>query len=57
MSANDVRTSEDMNTFEGGDDYLTPLNMVAVPEGQEPPPPAPATPPLVAAPNPPELVN
>jgi HK97 family phage portal protein len=44
LSANDVRTKEDMNTFEGGDDYLTPLNMVATPPGQQPatPPPAPA---------------
>jgi HK97 family phage portal protein len=31
LSANDVRTFEDMNTIDGGDDYLTPLNMVAVP--------------------------
>jgi HK97 family phage portal protein len=41
LSANDVRTKEDMNTFDGGDDYLSPLNMVAVPVGQVPPPPMP----------------
>jgi HK97 family phage portal protein len=41
MSQNEIRTKEDMNTFEGGDDYLTPLNMVAVPVGQVPPPPMP----------------
>jgi HK97 family phage portal protein len=40
LSANDIRTKEDLNTFGGGDDYLTPLNMVAVPPGQQPPPPA-----------------
>jgi HK97 family phage portal protein len=44
LSANDVRTKEDMNTFEGGDDYLTPLNMVEVAPGQKPPPPAPPSP-------------
>jgi HK97 family phage portal protein len=39
LSANDVCTSEDLNTFEGGDAHLTPLNMVAVEPGQQPPPP------------------
>jgi len=42
LSANDIRTREDMNTFDGGDEYLSPLNMVAVPAGQVPPPPSPA---------------
>jgi HK97 family phage portal protein len=44
LSANDIRTKEDLNTFEGGDDYLSPLNMVAVPVGQVPPPPMPPKP-------------
>jgi len=34
LSANDIRTAENMNTFEGGDDYLTPLNMVEVQPGE-----------------------
>ena len=42
LSANDVCTSEDMNTFEGGDAHLTPLNMVPVEPGQQPQPPQPA---------------
>jgi hypothetical protein len=28
MSPNDVRHLEDMNEIDGGDEYLTPLNMV-----------------------------
>jgi HK97 family phage portal protein len=48
LSPNEIRTKENLNTFEGGDDYLTPLNMVAVPAGQVPPPP-----PAVAPPKPP----
>jgi len=50
LSANDVRTAEDMTTIEGGDDYLTPLNMVSVPVGQQPPAPTPQPPPFPAAP-------
>lgn len=34
LSANDVRQLEDMNEIDGGDNYLTPLNMV--PAGTEP---------------------
>lgn len=34
LSANDVRALEDMNPIEGGDQYLTPLNMV--PLGEQP---------------------
>jgi HK97 family phage portal protein len=42
LSANDVLTAEDQNTFEGGDAHLTPLNMTAVAPGEKPPPvPAP----------------
>lgn len=41
LSPNDVLRKEDENTFEGGDDYLTPLNMIAVPVGSVPPPPPP----------------
>ena len=44
LNPNEIRTKEDMNTFEGGDDYLTPLNMIAVPAGQVPPPPLPPGP-------------
>jgi HK97 family phage portal protein len=44
LSVNDVRTKEDLNTIPGGEDYLTPLNMVAVPPDQEPPETAPAAP-------------
>jgi len=55
LSQNDVRSAEDMNTIEGGDDYLTPLNMIAVPAGQAPPPPVapkpPASPHPVTAPS------
>jgi HK97 family phage portal protein len=51
LSVNDVRTMEDMNTIEGGDDYLTPLNMISVPVGQQPPPPAPPKPPAGGTPN------
>lgn len=32
LSANDVRALEDMNPIEGGDEYLTPLNMVPLGE-------------------------
>jgi HK97 family phage portal protein len=42
LNPNEIRTREDMNTFEGGDDYLTPLNMVPTPPGQQPAMPAPA---------------
>ena len=58
LSANDVRVSEDMNKIEGGDDYLTPLNMIAVPADGKPYPvslpPAPAQPgaPAATAPKP-----
>jgi HK97 family phage portal protein len=31
MSANDIRELEDQNKIEGGDEYLTPLNMTSVP--------------------------
>jgi phage portal protein BeeE len=42
LSANDVLTAEDQNTFEGGDAHLTPLNMTSVAPGEKPPPvPAP----------------
>lgn len=46
LSANDVRTFEDMNKIEGGDDYLTPLNMVSVPPGEDVEQPATAPPQL-----------
>jgi len=36
LSVNDVRTFEDMNTIDGGDEYLTPLNMISVPIGEDP---------------------
>jgi len=36
LSANDIREKENMNPIEGGDDYLTPLNMMPV--GAEPQP-------------------
>jgi HK97 family phage portal protein len=36
MSANDIRSLENMNPVAGGDEYLSPLNMVAV--GAEAPP-------------------
>jgi HK97 family phage portal protein len=44
LNQNEIRTKEDMNTFKGGDEYLSPLNMVAVPAGQVPPPPQPPKP-------------
>jgi HK97 family phage portal protein len=56
LSANDILTSEDMNTFEGGDTRLTPLNMVATEPGEQTPPPPPPkptpTPPLASEPQP-----
>jgi HK97 family phage portal protein len=36
MSANDIRTLEDENQIEGGDTYLTPLNMVNAADSGEP---------------------
>lgn len=33
LSANDVRERENLNPIEGGDEYLSPLNMVAVGDG------------------------
>ena len=56
FSANDVRTAEGMNKIDGGDDYLTPLNMIAVPADGKPypVPAAPAKPgaPATTAPKP-----
>jgi len=52
LSPNDVLRQEDQNTFEGGDTYMTPLNMVAVPVGQNPPIPQPAPPAPMPAPKP-----
>jgi len=37
LSRNDIRDKEDMNRIEGGDDYLTPLNMVPGPQETAPP--------------------
>jgi len=34
MSANDIRRLENMDEIEGGDEYLTPMNMTAA--GEEP---------------------
>lgn len=44
LSVNDIREMENQNPIEGGDEYLTPLNMVGSGSdgGTEPPPPAPA---------------
>jgi HK97 family phage portal protein len=43
MSANDVRELEDQNKIDGGDSYLTPLNMVSAADSGDPlSPPAPA---------------
>lgn len=36
LSSNDVRRLENMPPIEGGDEYLTPLNMVAVGDGTDP---------------------
>ncbi len=36
MSANDIRELEDMNRIDGGDTYLTPLNMVSAAESGDP---------------------
>jgi HK97 family phage portal protein len=45
LSANDVRTSEDLNTFDGGNSHLMPLNMTTVEEADAPQPaPAQAVP-------------
>ena len=35
LSANDVREKENMNPIDGGDEYLTPLNMVPVGDARE----------------------
>lgn len=50
LSPNDVLRAEDKNTFPGGDEYLTPLNMIAVPAGQVPPPVLPQPPPRPGVP-------
>ena len=41
LSRNDIRAAENMNPIDGGDDYLTPLNMVpaGAPALEDPPPP------------------
>jgi HK97 family phage portal protein len=44
MSANDIRTLEDQNLIDGGDAYLTPLNMVSAADMTEPIPPPLAAP-------------
>jgi HK97 family phage portal protein len=46
LSRNDIRRMENMNPIEGGDDYLTPMNMTVL--GEEPP--APQPPPQVEPP-------
>jgi HK97 family phage portal protein len=46
LSRNDIRRMENMNPIEGGDDYLTPMNMTVL--GEEPP--APEPPPQVEPP-------
>lgn len=42
FSVNDIRKLEDMNTIEGGDQYLAPLNMTTPDRIENPPEPQPA---------------
>ncbi|KKM14816.1 hypothetical protein LCGC14_1702330 [marine sediment metagenome] len=41
LSANEIRVFENMNTFEGGDEFLRPANMIPINDKDDVPPPEP----------------
>ena len=51
MSANEIRALEDMNAYEGGDEYFVQANMQSVKVALNPPATAPATPATAPIPN------
>ena len=51
MSANEIRALEDMNAYEGGDEYFVQENMQSVKVAHNPPATAPATPATAPTPN------
>ena len=51
MSANEIRALEDMNAYEGGDEYFVQANMQSVKVALNPPATAPATPAIAPTPN------